>query len=130
MVSRAALRPRPATCSSLMRAGHPDFVRAPVRHSSLTWSELHQFEDAQEFAAMRESMQPGGPKRTKLLMRCTADSTSTIADTFVGGACYDARGCCNTARGATGAMTSIDQPISSTMTLDAEAQTSPARVDE
>jgi hypothetical protein len=120
---------------SVLQAGTagatPVPVRAPAQRRMLTGSERLQFEDAQEFAAMRESIQPGGPKRTKLLMgRCTADAASTIADTFVGGMCYDARGCCNTARGAMSASASFEQPISSTMTLDAEAQMSPALVDE
>ena len=82
---------------------------------------------------MRESMQPGsrrGVPTSKLLQRCTAGATSTIADTFVGGVCYDARGCCNGAHGATGSMVPADEQISSTMTLEAEGKSSPVRVDE
>ena len=90
------------------------------------------FEDAQEFVAMRASMFPGrGSVNTKLMMRCTANSQTSINETYVPAVCYDSRGCCNTARAA-GASSSLDAPISSTTTLDANALLSPmvARVDE
>lgn len=90
------------------------------------------FDDAQEFVAMRESMFPGRRSiSTKLMMRCTANSQTSISATYVPAVCYDSRGCCNTAR-AEGASTSLDQPISSSTTLDANALSSPmvARVDE
>lgn len=92
------------------------------------------FEDAQEFTAMRESFAPGRPqKRSQLFMRCTANASSTIGDTFVPAICYDSRGCCNTARylgvEAYPSGAALDLPISSTTTLDANA-TAPPRVDE
>jgi len=90
------------------------------------------FEDAQEFVAMRASMFPGrGSVSTQLMMRCTANSQTSINETYVPAVCYDSRGCCNTARAA-GASSSLDAPISSTTTLDANALLSPmvARVDE
>ena len=87
------------------------------------------FEDAQEFVALKESLMPGrAVQRSQLFMRCTANAASSISDTYVPAMCYDSRGCCNTARAS--ASTGLDQPISSTMTLDANALTTPPRLDE
>ena len=88
------------------------------------------FEDAQEFVALKESLVPGRPaQRSQLFMRCTANAASSISDTYVPNMCYDSRGCCNTARAST-ASAGLDEPISSRMTLDANALTTPPRLDE
>ena len=104
------------------------------KHSRRIYKRQNRmFEDAQEFVAMRESMFPGrDQKRSKLFLRCTANSSSSISDTYVPAVCYDSRGCCNTARYTAGSGAGLDAPISSTTTLDANALSSPmvARVDE
>ena len=79
------------------------------------------FEDMQALLILRDgdSGRALGPRTTKLLARCTANSGSSIAETFVPDMCYDARGCCNTARATISS--TLDAPISSRQTLDAKA---------
>ena len=92
---------------------------------------LNMFEDAQEFAVMKEGMFPAGNRSmTKLLQRCTANSATTIADTYIPSVCYDSRGCCNTFRAMSTPSTSLEQPVSSSTTLDARVYSKAALVEE
>ena len=82
------------------------------------------FEDAQEFIAFKESVLPRGQgqRTTKLLMRCTANANSSMTEyTYVPDMCFNARGCCNTARAMSENTAALDGPISSSTTLEARA---------
>ena len=83
------------------------------------------FEDAQELVALKESAIPGvhGPRTIKLLMRCTANANSSMTEyTYVPDMCFNARGCCNTTRAQSENFAALDDPISSSTTLDVKAR--------